>query len=237
VVLTTPTEPELVVTQIVGRTRAAARMAAAPPAFGSDIPAPATALAQSEGLPTELGPAVRLLGRLLLVLGLNTPVAPTDPLGSLAWNVWRSVGKILGFVPTEPLATFGTTDPASGGISGRWASSNAAGLPLTYSAPVLSTGGANVSVDLATGEFTYTPTTAQRQAATAMTTDVFTITASNGLAATREIIIVTVDPGTPVPAESIAGDRDPATGAVTGTAMFTDTAGRALDYRSAATSR
>lgn len=235
-VLATPTEPDLVVTQIVGRARAAARVAAASPPFGSDIPSLAGVLAQSAPLSTELGPVVRLLGGFLSVFGLNTPVAPTDPFGALAWSVWRFVGKSLGFVPTEPLASLANPDPISGVISGRWASSNAAGLPLTYSAPGLSTGGANVSVALATGEFTYTPTTAQRQVATAMTTDVFTITASNGLAATRETIIVTVDPGTPVPAESIAGDRDPATGAVTGIAVFSDTAGRALDYRSAATS-
>jgi VCBS repeat-containing protein len=60
-----------------------------------------------------------------------------------------------------------------------------------------STGGGIFSVNATTGAFTYTPTTAQRQAATGSTTDTVTITASNGVTSAAKTITVAVQPGTP----------------------------------------
>jgi VCBS repeat-containing protein len=63
---------------------------------------------------------------------------------------------------------------------------------LTYTADTTSTGGGTVTIDPAIGNFTYTPTQAQRQASDDTTTDTFTITADNGVRTTTRTVTVTV---------------------------------------------
>jgi len=69
-----------------------------------------------------------------------------------------------------------------------------------------------------------------------MTTDTFTITASNGVHTATELITVPVDAGQPVMGTVSVGTPDPAIGVVSGTAGFTDLAGRTLIYSSPTTS-
>ncbi|MCV7177943.1 Ig-like domain-containing protein [Mycolicibacterium sphagni] len=85
------------------------------------------------------------------------------------------------------------------------------------------------------GVFTYTPTPAAQQAAEVEGedgTDTFTVTATNlktGETA-DETVDVPVDPGTPRAGTPAVGTPDPTTGAVTGTAVFTDPSGGQLTY-------
>jgi phage tail-like protein len=137
--------------------------------------------------------------------------------------------------PTAGTPTAGTPNTSTGIVTGSAVLTDTAGRTLTYSTPTaLSTGGATVSIDAATGAFVYTPTQAQRQAATGSTTDTFTVTASNGVRTTIQTITVTVDTfmaGTPTIEFTNTFD-----GGVYGSAMFTDTAGRTLTYSTGATS-
>lgn len=132
------------------------------------------------------------------------------------------------------LSTANTTTGAVSSISAGF--TDPAGRPLTYSGPTTSTGGGTVSVDPTTGAFTYTPTQTQRQTATLTTRDTITVTASNGVNSTTRTISVPIDPGTPVAGPTIKNPADTNTGAVTGTAIVTDTAGRTLTYTAPATS-
>ena len=127
--------------------------------------------------------------------------------------------------------------PSTGVITGSPGFTDPVGRMLSFSAPMSSTGGGTVVVDPATGAYTYTPSQSQRQAAKANTTDTFTITASNGVNSAPRIVTVSVDPGTPVAGVSTKDPANPATGALGGNAVFTDTAGRVLTYSAAATSR
>jgi YVTN family beta-propeller protein/VCBS repeat-containing protein len=91
-------------------------------------------------------------------------------------------------------------------------------------------------VNPTTGAFTYTPTQAQRQAATGSTTDTFTITATNGVNTATRTVTVGVDAGHPVPGDATVGAPSGDTGMATGSVAFTDTAGRTLTYSSTGTS-
>ena len=126
---------------------------------------------------------------------------------------------------------------ATGVITGSARYSDPAGRTLTYSAPARSAGGGAVSVDTATGAFIYTPTQAQRQASTGTTTDTFTLTANNGVNSATRTVSVSVDPGTPVVGVATKGAASPGTGAITGSAVFTDSAGRTLTYAGPITSK
>ena len=119
----------------------------------------------------------------------------------------------------------------SGAVNGRAGFSDTAGRALSYSASGATTGGGSVTVDAATGAFVYTPTQAQRQAADRSTTDTFVVTAGNGVRTQTQTITVTVDPGTPIAAGQNVSDPDFGSGVVTGTVVFTDTAGRSIVYR------
>jgi VCBS repeat-containing protein len=90
-----------------------------------------------------------------------------------------------------------TTDPApqpgTGIVTGNAVFTDPAGRTLTYSGPTggTSAGGGAVTVDATTGEYTFTPTPAQRFQST-INTDIFTVTASNGVHTTTETVTVPV---------------------------------------------
>ena len=141
-------------------------------------------------------------------------------------------------VPQKSRLTLSAANTTTGVVSGSSGGfTDPAGRTLTYSAPVTSAGGGTVSVDPTTGAFTYTPTQNQRQAATLATRDTVTLTASNGVNSATRTVSVPVDPGTPVAGTAIKDPADTGSGAVGGTAVFTDTAGRTLTYTAPTTSR
>lgn len=125
---------------------------------------------------------------------------------------------------------------ASGVVTGIAKFSDGSGRALTYSVPATSSGGASVSINPSTGDFTYTPTQSQRQRAGLGTTDSFTVSVSNGLRTTTQSITVGVDPGTPVAGSPWVRTPNAGTGVVTGIAKFTDGSGRALTYSTPARS-
>ena len=146
------------------------------------------------------------------------------------------VKAVLAAAPMAGAATPVSPDNATGAVTGSASFTDSEGWSLTFSATGTSAGGGTVSVDPVTGEFTYTPTQAQRQAATSNTTDTFTITASNGANSTDQIITVAVGAGNPVAELPTVGSPAIATGVVTGSASFTDPAGRTLTFSATGTS-
>jgi len=104
------------------------------------------------------------------------------------------------------------------------------GRTLTYSTPATTSGGGAVTIDPATGNFVYTPTKAQRQAAGLATTDTFTVTADNGVRTSTQLITVAVDPGTPFANTPWIRTPNRTTGVVTGIAKFVEPSGRTLTY-------
>jgi VCBS repeat-containing protein len=133
-------------------------------------------------------PVVNLLAGVLSFFGLNTPVAPSNPLGALVWGVFRTVETGFGLVPVAGIPTVGTPITATGELTGTLGFTEPAGLPLTYTVTTNPTQG-SVTVDSA-GAFTYTP----YAAAATQSVDTFTVTASDGLAATSKTVTVPVGP-------------------------------------------
>jgi hypothetical protein len=131
-------------------------------------------------------PLVNLLAGALSFFGLNTPVAPSNPLGALVWGVFRTVETGFGLVPVAGTPTVGTPTPPTGAVTGTLGFTEPAGLPLTYTVTANPTQG-SVTVDTA-GAFTYTP----NAAAVTQSVDTFTVTASDGLAATNKTVTVPV---------------------------------------------
>jgi VCBS repeat-containing protein/YVTN family beta-propeller protein len=135
--------------------------------------------------------------------------------------------------PGTPIAgkpTIGAPNSMTGALAGQVKFTDTAGRTLTYSSPSTSVGGGAVTINPTTGAFTYTPTQALRHGATAITTDTITVVADNGARETVGVVYVPVDPGTPIAATPLVNPPDANNGLVTGTAMFSDTAGRALTY-------
>ena len=119
--------------------------------------------------------------------------------------------------PVAGTPTVGTSDPTTGTVTGAVAFTDPAGRTLTYSAASsTSSRGGSVTVNPSTGAYTYTPTAAQIDAATAGTTDAFTVTANNGVHSTSETVTVPVSPDIPVAGTPTVGTSDPTTGTVTG---------------------
>ena len=125
---------------------------------------------------------------------------------------------------------------ATGVVTGIAKSSDGSGRTLTYSVPATTVGGAAVSINAATGDFTYTPTLAQRRNAGLSTTDSFTVTVANGVRTVTQTITVPVDPGTPVAGTPWVRTPNGTTGVVTGIAKFTEPVGRSLTYSAPSTS-
>jgi hypothetical protein len=161
----------------------------------------------------------------------------TDSFRVRAFNGIASTTKVVNVAisPDTPVAgvpTVGAPDVVTGAISGGVTFSDPASQPLTYSVSTGPSKGTITEFDSSTGEFTYTPSTDAQlgaEAAGAVGADTFVISASNGAASTTVTVTVAVDPGTPQSAAPVVDTSDPS-GAVTGTAVFTDPAGGQLTY-------
>jgi VCBS repeat-containing protein len=200
--------------------------------------APTTAVSATLSRPAAaaVNPLIRFLGGLLSLFGLNTSTAPANPLGALLWGVFRQIEKSTGLTPVAGTPTVGTPDPITGAVTGELGFTEPAGQALTYAVSTKPTLG-TVTVTAA-GVYTYTPTQAARLGATVATTDTFTVTASDGVAATAETVTVSVSPLADVPLAGTptVGIPDITTGALSGNAEFTDPGGRTLTYSAPATS-
>ena len=133
-------------------------------------------------------------------------------------------------------ASVGSPNAASGAVAGTVTATDADGDSLTYSAPVRALRG-TVSVDPATGAFTYTPDAAARHAAAAEDAaaadraDVFTITVDDRHGGIVELTVtVPIAPlNQPPTAVATVGGPD-STGVVRGVVTGTDPDGDALRY-------
>ena len=145
-------------------------------------------------------PVLSFLTAVLSAFGLNSPTAPANPLGALVWGWFRRVESFLGEVPAAGTPVVGTADPVTGVVTGSLNVSVPAGLPLTYTVTDLPDDGTvMVASD---GTFAYVPTS--------FGPDTFTVTASDGVAATNQTVTVSVPSSTGLPGvvETIrVGDR------------------------------
>jgi VCBS repeat-containing protein len=140
-------------------------------------------------------------------------------------------------VPTG-LASVNTVDPSDGRVSGVVTGSDADGDPLSYTGPGATATGA-VTIDAASGVFSYTPTAAARHAAArvgapaADRSEVFTVTVSDGRGGTAAVpVTVPVSPANVAPVAGLptVGTPDPGTGVVTGRVIATDADRDTLTY-------
>ncbi len=148
-----------------------------------------------------------LMSRLVQLFGMKTPTPPANPLGRLLWGVFRSVNTALGFTPLPVAPTIGKPDEVTGTVTGTWGFTEPAGLPMTYTFTNATKGVVHVYTD---GTYAYTPDSVTRQTATVGSTDSFTITAYDSVAATTQTITVPISPLTHtygyVTTVSIVGD-------------------------------
>ncbi len=173
-----------------------------------------------------------VVGLLLSLGGMNSSnPAPANPIQQFLYSIAKGLSDSFDPAPPAGTPTVGTPDPNTGAVGG------SLGFPtggdLTFTAGQPSQGMVSVADD---GTYTYTPTQAARRAAGATTTDTFTATVHEGLSTNSVTVTVPVDAGTPVAGTPNVGSPDPTTGAVTGSAVFTDTAGRALTFGAPTTS-
>lgn len=183
--------------------------------------------------PSPLAPLARVvIGFLLTLGGMNAAnPQPTNIIQRALYSLALGINGVFDPPPPAGTPTVGTANTGTGAVSGSLGFPAHAGLTFTASTPAQGT--VTLAAD---GSFVYTPTQAARQAADLTTTDTFTATAHEGLATTSVTVTVPVDPGTPVAGQTTVSTPNPSTGIVTGTAIFTDTAGRTLSYSGGARS-
>ena len=178
-----------------------------------------------------LEPLANAIADLVLVLGGMNPAnpvpSPSNPLQLFLFSLAKKIEGPIDPAPPAGTPTIGTPDPITGTVTGSlgFGTDPSNDLTFTTSQP----GQGMVTVDSA-GNYTYTPTQAARQAATATTTDTFTATVHDGLSSNAVMVTVPVDAGTPQADTPTVGSPDMTTGAVSGMAVFTDPAGRTLTY-------
>lgn len=196
--------------------------------------AAATVAAAAAWSPSPLASIAKAVVGLLLSLGgMNAAnPTPTTPLQQFLFSWAKQLNDSFDPAPPPGTPTVGTPDLNTGVVTGSLGFPTGGGLTFTATQP--SQG--SVVVDSISGTYTYTPTQAARQAATATTTDVFTATVHEGLSTNSVTVSVPVDPGTPVAGTPTVGTPDASTGVVTGAAVFTDPVGRTLSYSAATTS-
>ena len=115
----------------------------------------------------------------------------TDGLGSNnLYGVYVSGSTV--YAATTGGLSKATVSEGTGLVTGSAVFNDPVGRTLIYTTPGTSTGGGTVTVNASTGAFEFIPTAAQRLAATGSTTDTFTITASNGVNTTDEVVTVSV---------------------------------------------
>ena len=163
--------------------------------------------------------------------------------GTDTTSVTVTIAAIGNHAPTGGAANPGSPSGTTGVVSGTVSATDPDGDPLSYTGPTTSAGGGTVRVS-SNGMFTYTPTAAERHAAaadgadTTVTTDTFTVTASDGRGGMLDIpVTVTVGPKNAAPTGHFtAGTPDATTGLVTGTVTSTDPDGDTTSYSAPATS-
>jgi VCBS repeat-containing protein len=145
--------------------------------------------------------------------------------------------------PTAGASTVGVPDAITGVVTGKVNASDPDGDSLTFSAPASTSKGGAV-IDVATGEFTYTPSLSAREnaakvgATDADKSDSFTVTVADGKGGSVAVVIaVAISPLAATPANSapVAGTvtvsvPDAMTGVVTGKINASDTDGDPLTY-------
>ena len=129
--------------------------------------------------------------RLTAVIGTTDTFVITAHDDLLTSTVTVTV-PVDGGTPVARIPTVGTPQAGTGVVVGNAVFTDPAGRTLTYSAGTTSSGGGAVTIDTATGAFTFTPTPTQRFGGT-FNTDIFTVTASNGVHTTAEIITVPIN--------------------------------------------
>jgi YVTN family beta-propeller protein/VCBS repeat-containing protein len=117
-----------------------------------------------------------------------------------------SIGSAAPDVPIAGTPTTGTTDLTTGVVTGNSKFIDSAGNTLSYSVTTSPTQG-TVTVNSATGAYTYTPTAADRPAPLSPNgADSFVVSASNGVNSTPETITVAVIPAVPPTTNIAVGD-------------------------------
>lgn len=196
------------------------------PTTGALVDATAQVAAAPSWSPSPFSPISKVLVGLLLSLGgMNwTSPNPSNAIQQFVYSVAKRINDVLDPAPEPGTPTVGIPNLTTGVVTGSLGFPAGNGLTFTTTQPA--TGTVVVASD---GTFTYTPTQSARQAAGLSTTDTFTATVHEGLSASSVSVTVLVDPGTPVAGIPTVGTPDQH-GNVTGTAAFTDTAGRSLTY-------
>ena len=183
---------------------------------------------------TTVSPLEPIFNFVRALFGVDPKVVP-NPNKFIQVALYAIFARIQRFVDPAPRAgtpIVAAADPNSGTVTGAAGFGNDPRDGVFFTAPAISSGGGTISINTATAAFTYTPTAGQRLTATANSTDTFTVTAHDGLLTSTATVTVPVDAGTPVARIPTTTDPapQPGTGIVTGTAVFTDPAGRTLTY-------
>lgn len=135
--------------------------------------------------------------------------------------------KIAPGIPGLGVTVTRAVDAKTSVVTGKIAVNNPGTEKLSFK--VADGRGAKVTID-SSGTFTYTPSAAQRKAATASSTGTFTVTITVGSHQAGKTITVPIDAGTPVALAPTVGTADADTGVITGKVKFSDPAGRKLTY-------
>ncbi len=137
-----------------------------------------------------------------------------------------------------PTTTVGIPNATTGVITGSVSATDANQDTLTYSGSATTAKG-SVTVNATTGAFTYTPTATARHAAakigasTAVTTDAFAVTVSDGYGATLSVpVSVTVSPQNtaPIAGTPVVGTLNSSTGIIAGIIKATDAESDTLTF-------
>ena len=241
------------------RTAAAGRSAAALPLDSESVPAAAAAVNGANTIQSLLPAAAEAAIDPIAAIFQQIQSVISGVLGAVVQFV-NQVGTVVNqfvtaivniFVPTVPVnsvptvstPSFGATDPLTGAITGTIAATDADADTLAYTAPATTAKGA-VTIDAATGAFTYTPTVTARQnaakvgATEADKSDAFTVTVSDNRGASVPVVItVPISPlmSAPNAGAPTLGVPDASTGVVTGKVNASDADGDSLTYTAPAT--
>ncbi|MCX2711109.1 beta strand repeat-containing protein [Mycolicibacterium sp. J2] len=163
--------------------------------------------------------------------GLSGPVAPTDFVSALIYGFYRGAEQFAGLVPKTGTPTT-TSDPVTGTVTGSLNVTEPAGAQLTYAVYTNPLFG-SVNIDTS-GTYTYKSNVfGSALAALGLNpSDTFTVTASDGVAATNETVTVPVLSANNTPSTPVASNvhENVATGVVTGILSATSPDNTAVSY-------